>query len=91
MAFSIGPIPRYICIEDKFGVPTLNLGKIIRVDKLGNRQVIALGLNFPTAMTFGPDGNLYVSGSGIGAPGTGQVLQIGFKCELVLGDINNYN
>ena len=91
MAFSIGPIPRYICIEDKFGGPTPNLGKIIRVDKLGNRQVIASGLNFPTAMTFGPDGNLYVSGSGIGAPGTGQVLQIGFKCELVLGDINNYN
>lgn len=91
MAFSIGPIPRYICIEDKFGVPTLNLSKIIRVDKLGNWQVIALELNFPTAMTFGPHGNLYVSGSGIGAPGTGQVLQIGFKCELVLGDINNYN
>lgn len=70
------------------GGPTPNLGKIIRVDKLGNRQVIASGLNFPTAMTFGPDGKLYVSASGIGAPGTGQVLQIGFKCELVLGDIN---
>ena len=73
------------------GGPTPNLGKIIRVDKQGNRQVIASGLNFPTAMTFGPDGNLYVSVSGIGAPGTGEVLQIGFKCELVLGDINIYN
>ncbi len=37
-------------------------------------------------MTFGPDGKLYVSGSGIGAPGTGQILQIGFKCEVVMGD-----
>ena len=72
------------------GGPTPNLGKIIRVDKLGNRQIIASGLNFPTAMTFGSDGKLYVSGSGIGAPGTGQVLQIGFKCELVLGDIDIY-
>ncbi len=78
-------------LSDGPGGPTPNLGKIIRVDKLGNRQVIASGLNFPTAMTFGPDGNLYVSGSGIGAPGTGQVLQIGFKCELVLGDINIFN
>ena len=42
-------------------------------------------------MTFGPDGNLYLSGSAIGAPGTGQVLLIGFNCELVLGDINIYN
>ncbi len=71
------------------GGPTPNLGKIIRVDKLENREVIASGLNFPTAMTFGPDGKLYVSGSGIGAPGTGNILQIGFKCEAVWGDILN--
>ncbi len=71
------------------GGPKPNLGKIIRVDQSGNRETIASGLNFPTAMTFGPDGKLYVSGSGIGAPGSGQILQIGFKCEAVMGDNDN--
>lgn len=71
------------------GGPTPNLGKIIRLDKSGTRETIASGLNFPTAMTFGPDGKLYVSGSGIGAPGSGQILQIGFKCEAVMGDNDN--
>jgi hypothetical protein len=39
--------------------------------------VIASGLNFPTAITFGPDGNLYVSVNGFGGPpGTGQIIKI---------------
>lgn len=50
-------------------------------------ETIASGLNFPTAMTFGPDGRLYVSGTGIGAPGSGEILQIGFKCAEVQGDM----
>jgi hypothetical protein len=35
-------------------------------------------LSLPTAMTFGPDGNLYVSNLGFGPPpdGEGQVLKV---------------
>lgn len=62
------------------GFPTPGNGKIVRV--VGNRQqVIASGLALPTAMTFGPDGALYVSNWGFGPPpslpnGPGQVLRI---------------
>jgi hypothetical protein len=40
--------------------------------------VIASGLSFPTAMTTGPDGALYVSSVGFGGPipGLGQILRI---------------
>jgi hypothetical protein len=43
-----------------------------------SRTVIASGLFLPTAMTFGPDGALYVSNVGFGPPpnGLGQVLRI---------------
>lgn len=74
-------------LSDGPGGPTPNLGKIVRVDQFGDRETIASALNFPTAMTFGPDGKLYVSANGLGAPGTGEVLQIGFKCEEVQGDM----
>ncbi|MDB5277438.1 MAG: ScyD/ScyE family protein [Ferruginibacter sp.] len=61
--------------------PTPNTGKIIRVDHSGNREEIATGLNLPTAMTFGPDGKLYVSNVGFGpaAIGGGQILQVSVK------------
>jgi hypothetical protein len=51
----------------------------VRVDSNGkSRVVIADGLFFPTGMTFGPDGNLYISNVGFGPPpvGLGQVLKI---------------
>lgn len=58
------------------GGPTPATGQIIKICG-GRRTVIASGLNFPTAMTFGPDGNLYVSVNGFGGPlGTGQILKI---------------
>ncbi len=68
---------------------TPGLSDIVRVDENGHTQTIAKNLNFPTAMTFGNDGKLYVSNWGIGPPGLGQIVQIGFKCEVVCGD--NYN
>jgi hypothetical protein len=52
------------------------------VDGKNNYTVIADGssmqLSLPTAMTFGPDGNLYVSNWGFGPPpvGAGQILKI---------------
>ena len=39
-------------------------------------------------MTFGPDGKLYISNWGIGAPGMGEIVQVGFKCEEVMGDVS---
>jgi hypothetical protein len=43
----------------------------------GTLQTIATGLTFPTGMTFGPDGALYVSNFGFGfPPGAGLVGRI---------------
>ncbi len=58
--------------------PTPGTGKILRVDGKNNYTEIATGLSLPTAMTFGPDGNLYVSNLGFGPPpvGAGQVLKV---------------
>jgi hypothetical protein len=46
--------------------------------------VIASGLTFPTAMTFGPDSALYVSNVGFGFPsdGEGQILKITVPVEV---------
>ena len=40
------------------------------------KEIIASGLALPTGMTFGPDGNLYVSNWGFGPPGMGEILKI---------------
>jgi hypothetical protein len=58
--------------------PTPGTGDIVRVDHSGKVEEIASGLTVPTGMTMGPDGNLYVSNTGFGAPpiGLGQVLKI---------------
>jgi hypothetical protein len=53
-------------------------GRVTRVNTSGPREIIADGLFFPTGMTLGPDGDLYVSNFGFGPPpvGLGQVLKI---------------
>jgi hypothetical protein len=58
--------------------PVPNTGKVTRVDPSGARVVIADQLLFPTGMTLGPDGDLYVSNVGFGLPavGLGQILKI---------------
>jgi hypothetical protein len=58
--------------------PTPNTGKIVRIDGKNKYTDVATGLFLPTGMTFGPDGNLYVSNVGFGPPpvGLGQVLKI---------------
>jgi hypothetical protein len=57
--------------------PTPFTGKVLRVTDNGLEE-IATGLFFPTAMTFGPDGALYVSNVGFGPPpaGLGQIVRI---------------
>jgi hypothetical protein len=58
--------------------PTPCTGQVVRIDHSGKKTVIASGLFLPTAMTFGPDGALYVSNVGFGPPpvGLGQVVRI---------------
>lgn len=60
------------------GFPDPEAGRILRIDQNGRRQVIADGLTFPTGMTFGPDGRLYVSNLGYEIPsdGTGEIVVI---------------
>jgi hypothetical protein len=51
-------------------------GTVVRWNGSG-WDTIASDLMFPTAMTFGPDGNLYVSNFGFGLPpGFGQVVRV---------------
>ena len=58
--------------------PTPGTGKVVRIGPSGHANLIASGLFLPTAMTFGPDGALYVSNFSFGPPpnGLGQVLRI---------------
>jgi len=53
-------------------------GRVVRVNDDGSLTTIASGLVFPTAMTFGPDGALYVSnfGFGVPVPDIGQIVRI---------------
>jgi sugar lactone lactonase YvrE len=60
------------------GPPTPGNGDIVRIDPSGARTTIVSGLTFPTGMTMGPDGNLWVSNKGFGptTPGVGEILRI---------------
>src|SRR5215831_7986445 len=59
------------------GPAQVGSGRIVRVDPNGTQTEIVRGLSFPTAMTFGPDGALYVSNFGFAAPpGAGQIVRI---------------
>lgn len=55
-----------------------NTGQVVCINRNGTLTKVASGLNFPTGMTFGPHGDLYVSNNGFGVPtpGSGQVVRI---------------
>ena len=65
------------------GADQLGSGKVLRIDKVGDHgknsapTVVVTGLTFPTAMTFGPDGALYLSNIGFGGgPGDGEIVKV---------------
>jgi hypothetical protein len=66
------------------GNPTPGTGKVVRLRRSGSIQDVVTGLTLPTAMTFGPDGNLYISNFGAAAPplflpGAGEIVQVRFE------------
>jgi len=63
-----------VAIEEE--IRQLFTGQVAQIDPDGRQTVIATGLSFPTAMTMGPDGALYVSNFGFAGPGAGQILRI---------------
>ena len=58
--------------------PIPGTGRVVRINKDNTRDLIVDKLNFPTAMTFGPDGDLFISDTGFGPP-TGQILKVVLK------------
>ncbi len=59
------------------GPSAFGSGTVVCVNGNGTLNTVATGLTFPTGMTFGPDGKLYVSNIGFGAPpGAGQIVRI---------------
>lgn len=62
--------------------PTPGTGDIIQIDRWGSKVTLVTGLNLPTAMTFGPDDNLYVSNWGFGRPpGGGEIVKVTISCN----------
>ncbi len=59
------------------GGPTPGTGAIVRIGKNGPDKTIVSGLVFPTGMTAGRDGALYVSEQGFGFPaGQGRIVRV---------------
>lgn len=67
----------YVLETSQGGGPTPMTGRVVRVNNNNSRDVIVDKLFFPTGMTFGPDGALYISNTGFGPP-TGQILKVTF-------------
>jgi hypothetical protein len=57
------------------GYPTPGVGKVVRINWKGDIEDVVTGLSVPTAMTFGPDGALYISNWGAAPAGMGQIVR----------------
>ncbi len=68
----------YVLETSAGGGPTPGTGRVVRVNNNMSRDVIVDKLFFPTGMTFGPDGALYISDTGFGPP-TGKILKVAFN------------
>jgi sugar lactone lactonase YvrE len=80
----------YVLETSAGGGPTPNTGRVVRVNSDNSRDIIVDKLFFPTGMTFGPDGALYISNTGFGPP-TGQILKVVFKDEGDQKDQNRHD
>ena len=56
--------------------PSPGSGDVVRVRPNGERDVVASGLSFATALRRGPDGALYISNFGYGPPGMGEIVRV---------------
>jgi hypothetical protein len=57
--------------------PVPGTGRVVRIDDNGRLVPIVTGLTTPTGMAFGPDGKLYISNNGYGAPpGAGEIVRV---------------
>jgi sugar lactone lactonase YvrE len=61
------------------GFPSPGAGRVVRLDKKGNRVVIVEGLFLPTGIRIGPDKQLYISNKGFGPPQPGEVLRVDLR------------
>ena len=68
----------YVLETSAGGGPTPGTGRVVRVNNDNSRDVIVDKLMFPTGMTFGPEGALYISNTGFGPP-TGEILKVILK------------
>ena len=68
----------YVLETSAGGGPTPMTGRVVRVNKNKTRDVIVDQLFFPTGMTFGPDGALYISNTGFGPP-TRSIVKVAFS------------
>jgi hypothetical protein len=57
-----------------YGYPGLGAGKVTRINRDGSLTDVVTGLSVPTAMTFGPKGQLYISNFGAAPAGAGQIV-----------------
>jgi hypothetical protein len=58
------------------GPNEVGAGRIVLIEPNGHARVVAGGLSFPTAMTMGPDGALYVSNLGFAGAGAGEIVRV---------------
>ncbi len=66
-------------LEGSVGVPfpAPDKGRLLRIDSNGKEEVVTANLSEPSAMTFAPDGALYISNKGYGyAPGMGEIIRV---------------
>jgi glucose/arabinose dehydrogenase len=56
------------------GYPQPGFGKVTRINPDGSLTDVVTGLSVPTAMTFGPNGKLYISNFGAAPAGAGQIV-----------------
>ena len=78
-------------IGDANGEPKASTGKVVKLAPDGSIEDVVTGLSVPGSMTFGPDGDLYISDFGAAAPGTGEIVRVSIpgKTHLLDDDLTD--